>query len=124
VDDKMTLPARTALLFSYGTLQDRNVQVANFGRELTGRADALPGYARRMVTVHDPKVLAVSGTAQHPNLERSANPEDAVGGTVFEITEEELAEADKYEEASNYARIVVTLRSGTQAWVYVRRKAE
>jgi hypothetical protein len=32
------------LLFSYGTLQDRAVQVANFGRLLLGRPDSLPGY--------------------------------------------------------------------------------
>ena len=35
-------------LFSYGTLQDKKVQIANFGRELVGREDVLPGYARRM----------------------------------------------------------------------------
>ncbi len=34
------------LLFSYGTLQNKRVQIANFGRELTGREDALPGYTR------------------------------------------------------------------------------
>jgi hypothetical protein len=37
---------RTVLLFSYGTLQISSVQVATFGRELTGRADWLPGYVR------------------------------------------------------------------------------
>src|SRR5579871_1487612 len=36
----------TVLLFSYGTLQEKNVQIATFGRELTGRRDALPGYTR------------------------------------------------------------------------------
>ena len=35
----------SVLLFSYGTLQDKDVQMANFGRELTGHEDALPGYA-------------------------------------------------------------------------------
>jgi len=47
-------------------------------------------------------------------------PEDAVSGTVFEITEQELAAADKYEEVAEYRRISVTLRSGDEAWVYVR----
>jgi hypothetical protein len=40
----VTASVPPVLLFSYGTLQKKNVQIANFGRELTGRADALPGY--------------------------------------------------------------------------------
>ena len=110
----------TVLLFSYGTLQKKKVQIANFGRELTGREDALPGYARRMVAVIDPKVAALTGEWHLVNVEPCSNPEDAVSGTVFEITEQELAAADKYEEAAAYRRISVTLRSGDQAWVYVR----
>jgi gamma-glutamylcyclotransferase (GGCT)/AIG2-like uncharacterized protein YtfP len=94
------------LLFSYGTLQNKNVQIANFGRELTGREDALTGYARRAVGIY-------------ANAEPSSDPDDAVTGTVFEVTEQELAAADKYEEPANYRRILVTLRSGVQAWVYV-----
>lgn len=31
-------------LFSYGTLQLKRVQVANFGRELIGAPEKLPGY--------------------------------------------------------------------------------
>ncbi len=31
------------LLFSYGTLQDKAVQLANFGRELVGQQDADAG---------------------------------------------------------------------------------
>ena len=116
----MTALISTVLLFSYGTLQKKKVQIANFGRELTGREDALPGYARRMVAITDPKVVALSGESHHANLEPSSNPEDAVSGTVFEITEQELVAADRYEEVAEYRRISVTLRSGDQAWVYVR----
>ena len=95
------------LLFSYGTLQDRSVQLSSFGRELTGRPDALPGYARR-----------VSGP--YFNAEATSNPEDAVDGVVFEVTQQELAAADRYEEAAQYHRISAVLRSGNHAWVYVR----
>jgi gamma-glutamylcyclotransferase (GGCT)/AIG2-like uncharacterized protein YtfP len=116
----MTLSIPTVLLFSYGTLQNKNVQIANFGRELTGREDALPGYSRRMVPIDNPEVAALSGESHHANVEPSSNPEDAVSGTVFEITEQELAAADKYEEVVEYRRIAVALRSGDQAWVYVR----
>lgn len=112
-------PPEPVLLFSYGTLQDRAIQIANFGRELSGREDALPGYVRKIIAVTDPKIVALTGATQHASLEPSANPEDAVPGVVFEITEQELAAADKYEEAAAYRRISATLRSGAQAWVYV-----
>jgi gamma-glutamylcyclotransferase (GGCT)/AIG2-like uncharacterized protein YtfP len=102
----------TVLLFSYGTLQDKSVQIANFGRELTGRADALPGYTRGRVS---------SGESTYDNAELASNSEDSVSGTVFEITEEELDAADQYEEDADYGRISVTLQSGDQAWVYVKR---
>jgi gamma-glutamylcyclotransferase (GGCT)/AIG2-like uncharacterized protein YtfP len=114
------MPAKpTVLLFSYGTLQDKNVQLASFGRELTGQNDALPGFVRRLVPVGDPDVEA-TGLTHYANAEPSGNPEDAVAGVVFEITEAELAAADEYEEPADYRRITVTLRSGKQAWVYLR----
>ena len=116
----MNMSTPTVLLFSYGTLQKKNVQIANFGRELTGREDVLPGYVRRMVAIADPKVAALIGESHYANAEPSSNPQDAVCGAVFQITEQELAAADKYEEAAEYRRISVKLRSGDQAWVYVR----
>jgi gamma-glutamylcyclotransferase (GGCT)/AIG2-like uncharacterized protein YtfP len=107
------------LLFSYGTLQDKNVQVASFGRELQGRADAMPGYRQTLLEITDPEVLATSGKKYHPIVEASPDSNDEVGGTVFAITAEELAAADKY-EVSDYKRVAVTLKSGLEAWVYVR----
>jgi gamma-glutamylcyclotransferase (GGCT)/AIG2-like uncharacterized protein YtfP len=107
-------------LFSYGTLQQRSVQVASFGHELSGHADALPGYVRRMVTIDDPEVVRLSGAAQHPNVEPSDQSDDSVPGMVFEITEAELVAADRYEHAGGYHRVAVTLASGVQAWVYRR----
>jgi gamma-glutamylcyclotransferase (GGCT)/AIG2-like uncharacterized protein YtfP len=96
------------------------VQIANFGRELAGRTDALPGYVRRMVAIDDAEVVRVSGAAYHPNAEPSSQPGDMVPGMVFEITEDELAAADRYEAAGQYHRISVTLASGVTAWVYCR----
>ena len=115
----MTTSNPTVLLFSYGTLQDKRVQVATFGRELVGRADELPGFGRRMVAILNPSEVARSGQTHHANVEPSSNPDDLVAGTVLEITEQELAVADKYEELAEYRRILVKLRSGDQAWVYV-----
>jgi gamma-glutamylcyclotransferase (GGCT)/AIG2-like uncharacterized protein YtfP len=113
------MPDPTVYLFSYGTLRHKDVQIASFGRELKGREDVLPGYSRRMIPIADPKVIASSGESHYANAELSLNRQDQVSGTVFEITEAELAAADKYEEPANYRRIAVTLRSGVRAWIYV-----
>ncbi len=106
-------------LFSYGTLQQENVQRETFGRLLKGQADALPGFKRTMLRITDPGVLATSGEAFHPIVSESDDPDDAVEGTVFEITPEELAAADEY-EVSDYKRIAVRLASGLDAFVYVK----
>ena len=106
------------LLFSYGTLQYRNIQIAHFGRKLTGRADVLPGYKRGKVPIKDAEVVASSGETHYENVLPSSSPEDEVQGMVYEITGQELVAADKYEADADYGRVLVTLRSGTQAWVY------
>ena len=112
----------TVLLFSYGTLQDKAVQLANFGRELTGSADSLPGYSTSLIAIRDPAVAATSGKTHHTIAERSTNPADEVAGTVYTMTVRELAAADRY-EVSEYTRIAVTLKSGKPAWVYARAGA-
>jgi hypothetical protein len=109
----------THLLFSYGTLQLASVQQAQFGRLLTGRADALPGYARSLVEITDPHVLAASGERFHPIVSHTGQAGDAVDGMVFEVTAAELQSADDY-EVDDYQRVAVTLASGAQAWVYVQ----
>jgi gamma-glutamylcyclotransferase (GGCT)/AIG2-like uncharacterized protein YtfP len=108
----------TELLFSYGTLRQRDVQLTTFGRELDGHADAIVGYELHYVTITDPHVVATSGSDRHPILKSSARPGAEVQGTVFAISESELAAADEY-EVDDYARVRVPLRSGAQAWVYV-----
>ena len=119
----MTTVSPTELLFSYGTLQKKDVQLATLGRELTGRADALPGYAVRLVPILDPAEIASSGESHHANAVPTGNPNDAIAGTVFEVTQQELAAADLYEAPAAYRRIRVTLGSGTPAWVYVHSPA-
>ena len=44
-------------------------------------------------------------------------------GTVFEVTEAELAMADTFEAQFDYRRVNVTLASGNDAWVYVYQRA-
>lgn len=109
----------SVLLFSYGTLQDKAVQLANFGRELAGNADRMTGYKQAWVEITDPEVLATSGQSHHPIVSPSSDAADSVEGMVFQISEEELAAADAY-EVSDYKRVAVNLASGLTAWVYVK----
>ena len=108
----------TELLFSYGTLRQREVQRATFGRELDGRDDAIVGYRLEHVTITDPQVVALSGSDRHPMLVPCEDAGAQVAGTVFAISPAELAAADDY-EVDAYRRISVPLRSGARAWVYV-----
>lgn len=104
-------------LFSYGTLQQKNVQLANFGRELTGNKDILPGYVVGEIAITDLRVLKESGKAIHPILRFTGNSSDEVAGTVFELTDAELAQADDY-EVDAYIRVSACLKSGTDCWIY------
>jgi gamma-glutamylcyclotransferase (GGCT)/AIG2-like uncharacterized protein YtfP len=112
------MPPQSEQLFSYGTLRQREVQLSTFGRELDGRPDAIVGYELDYVTITDPHVVATSGSDRHPILRPSDRADAAIEGTVFAISEADLAAADKY-EVDDYRRVAVPLRSGAQAWVYV-----
>ena len=106
------------LLFSYGTLQQADVQLATFGRLLSGMADALVGYDQSMVAIDDPEVVRTSGKGHHPIVRYTGAAAARVAGTVFEITADELEQADRY-EVSAYRRVAAPLSSGRTAWVYV-----
>jgi gamma-glutamylcyclotransferase (GGCT)/AIG2-like uncharacterized protein YtfP len=108
----------TERLFSYGTLQQPDVQLATFGRRLEGRPDALTGWRLDWVEITDPAVIAASGSDRHPILV-AGRADDAVEGTVFAITPAELAAADAY-EVDDYRRVEAALRAGGTAWVYVK----
>lgn len=105
-----------ARLFSYGTLRDRAVQMALFGRQLIGTPDAICGFRTQMVEITDVEVIAKSRTRWHPMVEETGNPLDAVEGSAFLLSEDELAAADAYEV--DYERREVTLKSGGSAWLY------
>ena len=109
------------LLFSYGTLQEERVQLSTFGRRLRGENDALPGYESSLVKIEDGGIVASSGRSHHANVVPSPRADSRVAGTVFEVTDAELAAADRYEAPAAYARTSVVLASGRQAWLYVHR---
>ena len=99
----------TEQLFTYGTLQNEEVQQAVFRRKLVGDFDALPGYQLATELV----------AGRYPLIERGHDDMTKVRGMVFEVSGEELRMADAYEGGA-YKRIKVTLDSGKPAWVFVR----
>jgi gamma-glutamyl AIG2-like cyclotransferase len=105
------------LLFSYGTLQQEAVQLSTFGRRLAGVADALVGFEQGLFEVTDPAFVAQSGKALHNIVRFTGRDGDRVPGMALEVTDAELAQADAYEPAG-YERVLATLASGKQAWVY------
>ena len=111
----------TEFLFAYGTLQTESVQLSLFGRRLDGMPDALSQYRLRIVRIEDQEFVNTSGSADHRNLEFSGEPSDAVEGTVFTVTRAELEQADAY-EPDGYKRVLVQLRSGLNAWVYLQQR--
>ena len=105
-------------LFSYGTLQLAQVQIKNYGRLLTGKKDRLPSYKLEKLKITDREVIAKSGQEFHPIAIKTDSFNDFIKGTIFEITELELQETDKY-EVNDYQRVLETFSSGQKAWVYI-----
>jgi hypothetical protein len=87
------------LLFSYGTLQLEAVQVATFGRQLTGTTDALRGFELVVLTIEDETVIEISGKAHHTMARFTGRASDVIPGTVFAVTPDEIQRADTYEVA-------------------------
>jgi gamma-glutamylcyclotransferase (GGCT)/AIG2-like uncharacterized protein YtfP len=105
-------------LFSYGTLQSPDVQLAIFGRLLTGQAAALTGFRLATISISDPDSISISGKVEHVALIPAPDEARPIEGVALEITAAELAAADQY-EGVEYRRIEVDLSSGAKAWVYV-----
>jgi gamma-glutamylcyclotransferase (GGCT)/AIG2-like uncharacterized protein YtfP len=107
-------------LFSYGTLQEKDVQLSTFGRLLQGQSDELPGYELSSVPIEDPEVVATTGMTHYANVKFNGKSASRVTGTLFEITNTELTAADRYENPAGYKRVLAMLASGKKAWVYFR----
>ena len=114
----MTISGTTEFLFSYGTLQLEAVQMALFGRQLSGTPDVLPGFEEALLEIEDQATISLSGKTHHSIVKFTGHSSDSVAGTVFAITPEEIQSADRYEVAA-YKRVAVHLQSGIRAWVYV-----
>jgi gamma-glutamylcyclotransferase (GGCT)/AIG2-like uncharacterized protein YtfP len=105
-------------LFSYGTLQQDGVQLSTFGKRLTGSPDNLTGYIIAEVQIKDSEIVATSGKEYHPIARKTGAFNHRIPGTVFEVTDEELRQSDRY-EVEAYKRVETVLSSGKSAWVYV-----
>tara|TARA_R110000868_G_scaffold82780_1_gene233583 strand:+ start:417 stop:725 length:309 start_codon:yes stop_codon:yes gene_type:complete len=95
-------------LFSYGSLQQPEVQLSLYKRVLIGKEDQLKGY----------KLAEELLYFQYPIIFETKKKTDVISGIIFEITLEELKFTDDY-EGEQYRRIKVKLESGREAWCYV-----
>src|SRR5262245_27483268 len=99
------------LLFSYGMLKVAAVQMSIFGRLLRGEPDELVGFEQSLLRIEDLQFVKQSGKADHAIVKFTGRCDSRVNGTVFEVSESDLASADRYEPAG-YKRISATLASG------------
>jgi gamma-glutamylcyclotransferase (GGCT)/AIG2-like uncharacterized protein YtfP len=107
------------LLFSYGSLQQEEVQLSTFGRKLEGEKDLMIGYEPSLVKIPDPELAKQLKKLHHDNVRKTGDDWSNVQGTVFEVTDAELAKADAFEAQFLYKRVSVPLASGKDAWVYM-----
>ena len=105
-------------LFSYGTLQERDVQFELFGRHLNGSKDVLRSFKASLIELRDEDFVSHSERRKYYIATLSDNENDAIEGMALEVSEEELSVTDNY-EPEEYKRERVTLESGKQAWIYV-----
>jgi gamma-glutamylcyclotransferase (GGCT)/AIG2-like uncharacterized protein YtfP len=108
----------TEFFFSYGTLQLEAVQMATFGRQLTGKRDVLAGFEENVLVIEDEAVISISGKTHHTIAKFTGRASDTISGTVYSVTPEEIQSADEYEVAP-CQRVAMVLQSGIRAWVYV-----
>ena len=101
-------------LFSYGTLQDQEIQKALFGFCCTYKNAQLTGWSLY--------------SSEEGYLFIKPDPTGTVSGRVLEIDTAALSMADRWEDVPLYMRekVVVTVEDGTrqEVWAYTRRDAE
>mgnify|MGYP003396746659 CR=1 FL=1 len=100
-------------LFSYGTLQSKEIQMQVFNKLLIGTPDQLLGYKLK-----DLQIEEEFGMEDYFVAIPSENPSDAIKGIAFSISSEDLIKADQF-ESNAYKRTQITLQSGITAWIYI-----
>lgn len=99
-------------LFTYGTLQHDDVQETLFGRILQGTPETLIGYTLKEIQIEEE-----FGIVHYPIITETNKPEDTIKGIVYEVTANDLRQADLY-EGKHYKRVEVYLQSNQKAWAY------
>lgn len=100
-------------LFSYGTLQSKEIQMQVFNKILTGTPDQLTGYKLK-----DLKIEEEFGMTDYFVAMPSENMSDFIKGIVYTISTKDLAKADLF-ESNAYKRVQIKLKSGVIAWIYI-----
>lgn len=94
-------------LFVYGTIKDPEVQKRVIGRVAESQNDSLEGYSKSSIVLKGITYsILVKGTEE-------------IEGVVLQVTEDELKKFDVFETTA-YRRIMEKLKSGLNAWVYVK----
>ncbi|WP_293297347.1 gamma-glutamylcyclotransferase family protein [Allomuricauda sp.] len=96
-------------IFSYGTLQDTQVQEYIFGRILNGKPDTALGFKKIENAVY----------GRYPLVINTNDPEHKVKGMAYEVSDTDLLKADIY-ETNAYKREKFLLESGDEAWIYIK----
>nr|WP_294787385.1 gamma-glutamylcyclotransferase family protein [uncultured Flavobacterium sp.] len=104
------------LLFSYGTIRSKQIQMQIFNKVLVGSPDQILGFKLKSLQIEEE-----FGMADYVVAVPSENLEDVIHGAVFEISNSELLKVDQFESIS-YKRVQVKLQSGRTAWIYTENK--
>nr|WP_314896106.1 gamma-glutamylcyclotransferase family protein [uncultured Flavobacterium sp.] len=99
-------------LFTYGSLQNDDIQKDLFGRILEGTPETLIGYVLKEIQIEEE-----FGLVKYPIIMETHKPEDTINGIVYTISTQELRQTDLY-EGLHYKRVEVHLQSNQKAWAY------
>jgi gamma-glutamylcyclotransferase (GGCT)/AIG2-like uncharacterized protein YtfP len=96
-------------IFVYGTLKLKSVQQKILGRTLSFTKDCLENFeiSKKKIEGTYPTIIPLKGSI--------------ISGNVIAVDEQELKLLDAY-EGSAYIRIMVVLKTGRTAWVYLENK--
>lgn len=95
-------------LFAYGTLKNPLVQKKAIGRVVQGTPDILEGFILSKIKIE---------RKNYPVIIRKNDSK--VKGLILSVTVEEVKQIDDYETKA-YERQKIILKSGSEAWVYLK----
>lgn len=110
------------LFFSYGVLQFDKTQIDTFGRLLNRTVDIVKGYKLDNIKIQNPEIITLMDNDFHPVAKSTNNLNDEITGTVFELSDEDMAKIETYtQEYTSLTKTEVTLGSGKKSWMYVSK---